>query len=106
MVGVHTHSSVLSWSAMFNGEALQQAFDLNATLVLVHSDGRRKEPPLFAPASRMLDPFPTGSLLLGDGDAVGSFWQAGQRSVRFRRLVVLGDTIDTWRADPPPPRAR
>ena len=112
----NAHGSVLSWSAKFNGEALQRAFDLDATLVLVHSHGRsrprfspddsRKEPPLFAPASRMLDPFPTGSLLLGHGDAVGSFWQAGQQGPLFRRLVVLGDTIDVWRAEPLEPRAR
>lgn len=54
----------------------------------------------------MLDPFPTGSLLIGDGDATGSFWQAGQRNARFRRLVILGETIETWRADPLASRAR
>ena len=94
-----------------------RALDSNATLVLVHSHGgharpvfspddRRREPRLFAPASRMLDPFPTGSLLLGHRDAVGSFWQAGQRGLGFRRLVVLGDAIETWRSAPLAPRAR
>jgi molybdopterin/thiamine biosynthesis adenylyltransferase len=112
----NVQGSVLSWSAKFNGEALQRAFDLNGTLVLVHSHGRahphfssddrRKEPPVFAPASRMLDPFPTGSMLLGAGDAVGSFWRAGERNVRFRRLVVLGETISVWRSEPLAPRAR
>lgn len=112
----NVHGSVLTWSATFNGEALQRAFDLKATLVLVHSHGcghprfslddTRKEPPLFAPASRMLDPFPTGSLLLGAGDAVGSFWRGGQRDLRFRRLVVFGDTIEAWRAESLEPRSR
>ena len=112
----NANGSVLSWSAKFNGLALQRAFDLNGTLVLVHSHGHSrpsfsgddqlKEPPLFAPASRMLDPFPTGSMLLGRGDAAGSFWQGGQRGPRFRRLVVLDDTIETWRAEPLESRAR
>jgi molybdopterin/thiamine biosynthesis adenylyltransferase len=104
----NTDGSVLAWSARFNGEALQRAFDLDATLVLVHSHGvprphfsgddRRKEPPVFAPASRMLDPFPTGSLLLGEKDAAGSFWRGGVRAGDFCRLVVLGDMIEIWRA--------
>jgi molybdopterin/thiamine biosynthesis adenylyltransferase/proteasome lid subunit RPN8/RPN11 len=104
----NAHGSVLSWSAKFNGEALQRAFDLDGTLVLIHSHGtaqprfsdddRQKEPAFFAPASRMLDPFPTGSILLGKGDAAGTFWRAGVRAGRFRRLVVLGETIESWRA--------
>lgn len=112
----NAHGSVLSWSAKFNGEALQRALDLNGTLVLVHSHGterprfspddREKEPPIFAPASRMLYPFPTGSVLLGDGYAVGSFWRAGERNVTFRRLVALGETITVWRAEPLAPRTR
>lgn len=102
----NTGGSVLSWSAEFNSEILQRALDLGATPVLVHSHGspsprfspddRAKERPLFGAFSRMLDPLPTGTLLLGAGDAAGSFWLGGGNELRFRRLVILGDTIDTW----------
>lgn len=112
----YAHGSVVSWSAKFNGEAVQRALDLNATLVLVHSHGhprprfspddQRKEPPLFGGASRVLAPFPTGSVILGAGDAIGSFWLAGEPGIALRRLVILGDTIETWRATPLAPRAR
>ena len=113
----HAHGSVLSWSAKFNGETLQRALDMNATIVLVHSHGsqqrlrfsaddREKEPPLFAPASRLLAPHPVGSLILGNGNAVGSFWRAGERGPVFRRLVVLGDVITVWRSEPLMPRVR
>lgn len=113
----NVHGSALTWSAKFNGEALQRAFDLNATLVLLHSHGgqprprfslddRGKEPPLFAPASRLLAPFPTGSMILGDRDAAGAFWLAGERSAELRRLVILGDTIEIWRSAPLALRAR
>lgn len=109
--------SVLSWSAEFNSEILQRALDLDATPVLVHSHGspsprfsnddRAKERPLFGALSRMVDPLPTGSLLLGVGDAAGSFWLGGSNELRFRRLVVVSDTIDTWySAEHPPPSAR
>jgi molybdopterin/thiamine biosynthesis adenylyltransferase len=113
----NVHGSVLSWSSKFNSEALQRALDMNATLVLVHSHGsanptfssddRVKEPPLFAPFSRMLDPLPTGTLLLGKGAAAGSFWLGGQNEVVFRRLVIISDTIDTWHSAqlPRPKRA-
>lgn len=110
------HGSVLSWSARFNGEVLQHALELGCTIVLVHSHGksrphfspddRAKEPPLFAGASRLLSPFPTGSLLLGNGFAVGSFWRDGLNGARFVRLVVLGETIQDWRPEPLAPRAR
>lgn len=110
------HGSVLSWSARFNGEVLQHALDLGCTIVLVHSHGSRrphfspddraKEPPLFAGASRLLSPFPTGSLLLGSGFAVGSFWRDGLNDARFVRLVVLGETIEDWRPEPLAPRTR
>jgi molybdopterin-synthase adenylyltransferase len=102
------HGSVLSWSADFNSSVLERAIDSDATLVLVHSHGspaprfsaddRRKEKPLFGAFSRLLDPLPTGSLLLGDGDAAGSFWLGGERSLEFRRVVVAGGTIDVWSA--------
>lgn len=98
--------SVLSWSAEFNSEVLQQALESEATLVLVHSHGhsgprfsgddRRKELPLFGALSRLLDPLPTGTLLLGDGDASGSFWVGGANSLIFRRLVIVGETIESW----------
>lgn len=107
----YAHGSVLSWSAKFNGETLQRALDMNATLVLVHShrgqsrlrfspNDREKEPPLFAPASRLLASYPAGSIVLGDGDAVGSFWLSGKRGPEFRRLVILGGGIDVWRPEP------
>jgi molybdopterin/thiamine biosynthesis adenylyltransferase len=112
----NAYGSVLSWSAKFNGEALQRAFDLNATPVLVHSHGTTrprfsqndtaKERSMFAPASRMLDPFPTGSLLLGEGHAIGSFWQSGRNDVAFRRLVILDSTIDAWHPGELRPRRR
>ena len=102
----NAHGSVLSWSSTFNSEALQRAHDMHATLVLVHSHGlpnpvfsrddRRKEAPVFAPFSRMLDPLPTGMLLLGQGDATGSFWLGGRKDVVFRRLVIIGETVDIW----------
>lgn len=113
----NAHGSVLSWSAKFNGEALQHAFDRGATLVLVHSHGtprphfspddRAKERAMFAPASRLLDPFPTGSVLLGQGHAVGSFWRSGHdNDVDFQRLVILDETIHVWRPGDIQPRKR
>ncbi len=99
--------SVLSWTADFNSRVLQRAVDLDGTPVLVHSHGspsprfssddRAKERRLFGAFSRILEPLlPTGTLLLGVGDAVGSFWLAGMNDLRFHRLVVIGDSIDTW----------
>lgn len=112
----NSHGSVLSWSAKFNGEALQHAFDHDATLLLVHSHGTArphfssddyaKEPPMFAPASRMLDPFPTGSMLLGHGHAVGSFWRSGSNTVNFQRLIILDRAIHVWRPRDSKPRKR
>jgi molybdopterin-synthase adenylyltransferase len=106
-----TDRSALSWSAKFNGEVLAYALERDGTLVLIHSHGKqlplrfspddmRREPPVFAPMSRMLDPFPVGSIVLGAGRAVGSFWLAGERRLKFRRLVILGDKTDIWRAEP------
>jgi molybdopterin-synthase adenylyltransferase len=98
--------SVLSWSAAFNSEVLARAVELGGTPVLVHSHGseqpsfspddRKKERPLFGMFSRIVAPLPTGSLLLGRGDAAGSFWLDGRNDLRFREVVVLGDTIETW----------
>ena len=113
--------SVLSWSADFNSQALQRAVDLKATLVLVHSHGKTKphfscddrgrELPLFASFSRILDPLPTGTLVLGDYEAAGSFWSGGRNDIAFRRLVVVDDTQDVWHSselqrEPRPPRRR
>lgn len=102
----NAEGSVLSWSATFNSEVLERALDLDATAVLVHSHGsarprfspddRTKEQPLFGALSRMLDPLPTGTLLLGRGAAAGSFWLGGRNDLVFRQLVILGDTIDIW----------
>ena len=105
----NSRGSVLSWSAKFNSDALASALDQNCTLVLVHSHGsarpsfspddRKKEKQLFAGLSILADPFPIGTLLLGDGDASGSFWLGGSPDgPRFRRLVVLGDHIEHWSA--------
>jgi molybdopterin/thiamine biosynthesis adenylyltransferase len=105
----NAHGSVLSSSAQFNSDILKRAVDLDATAVLVHSHGtarprfsaddRTKERALFAAFSRILDPLPTGTLLLGKGDAVGSFWTAGNNhDTTFRRLTMIGDTIDHWYA--------
>jgi molybdopterin/thiamine biosynthesis adenylyltransferase len=104
------HGSVLSWSAQFNSDTLQRAVDLEATLVLVHSHGsasprfssddRAKERALFGAFSRIVDPLPTGTLLLGRGDAAGSFWMNGRNDrLEFRRLVVVGPTIESWHAE-------
>jgi len=103
-----SHGSVLSWSAQFNSEVLERAFSQDATVILIHSHGRSapkfssddrsKERPLFGAFSRLLDPLPTGSLLLGQDDAAGSFWHAGDNRLEFGRIVVVGDTIDVWRA--------
>lgn len=102
------NGSVLSWSAEFNSAVLAHAVELDATPVLVHSHGsphpgfspddRAKERPLFGAFSRIVEPLPTGTLLLGRGDAAGSFWLKGRNDLRFRRLVIIGDTIDTWHA--------
>lgn len=69
--------SVLSWSAEFNSDVLARAVELDATPVLVHSHGtsnprfspddRAKERPLFGAFSRIVDPLPTGTLLIGRG---------------------------------------
>ena len=116
-----TAGSVLSWSAQFNSAVLERAMAMGASPVLVHSHGvqrpafsdhdRVNERKLFGAVSRLVSPAPTGTLLLGDGSAAGSFWLAGRNSLGFRRLVILGDTIAIWpaaaqRARPPQPRAR
>jgi molybdopterin/thiamine biosynthesis adenylyltransferase len=98
--------SVLSWSAEFNNEVLERAVTLDAAPVLVHSHGspspafspddRRKERPLFGTFSKLVAPLPTGTLLLGRGDAAGSFWLDGRNCLRFRRLVIVGERIEAW----------
>lgn len=110
------HGSVLSWSSSFNSDALARAVELGGTPVLVHShrtanprfspDDRRKERTLFGAFSRIVEPSPTGTLLLGQGDAVGSFWFNGRNDLGFRRLVVIGNRIDTWASAEHPARPR
>jgi molybdopterin-synthase adenylyltransferase len=100
--------SVLSWSAQFNSSVIEQALAMGATPVLVHSHGtprptfseddRTNERMLFGAVSRLVSPAPAGTLLLGEGAADGSFWLEGQNCLTFRRLVILGDTIETWGA--------
>lgn len=118
----NANGSVLSWSSAFNSEVLQRAVDLESTAVLVHSHGcpkptfsdddRRNERALFAPFSRILEALPTGTLLLGRGDACGSFWAAGQHGgVVFRRIIVVDAPFEIWhsnddRITPSPCRAR
>lgn len=108
--------SVLSWTAQFNSQVLQRAFEVDSTAVMVHSHGtsrprfspddRTKELPLFGAFSRLLDPFPTGTLLLGEGDAAGSFWLEGRNNLAFRRFVILGDTIEIWHSTESSPSRR
>jgi len=117
----NTSGSALTWSAQFNSSVIERAIAIGATPVLVHSHGtpqptfsdddRINERALFGAASRLLSPAPTGTLLLGNGAANGSFWLKGQNCLTFRRLVILGDTIQIWhavgyRAALPPRRAR
>jgi molybdopterin-synthase adenylyltransferase len=102
------HGSVLSWSADFNSEALEAALAIGATPVLIHSHGgsprprfssddRMKERALFPAISLLAGEAPCGTLLLGQGDAVASYWSGGlPQRARFRRLVVLGDPIESW----------
>jgi molybdopterin/thiamine biosynthesis adenylyltransferase len=103
----NANGSVLSWSSEFNSEVLQRAVDLGSTAVLVHSHGcpkptfsdddRRNERALFATFSRILDPLPTGTLLLGRGDVGGSFWASGKHcGAVFRRIAVVDSSIEIW----------
>jgi molybdopterin/thiamine biosynthesis adenylyltransferase len=98
--------SVLSWSAKFNSEILQLAIELDCSPILVHSHGgwpamfspddRAKERQLFGAVSRLVEPYPAGSLLLGGGATAGSFWLNGRNDLAFRRLVVIRDTLEIW----------
>lgn len=103
----NANGSVLSWSSEFNSEVLQRAVDLGSTAILVHSHGCpkptfseddcRNERALFATFSRILDPLPTGTLLLGRGDACGSFWASGEHGgLVFRRIVVVDAPLEIW----------
>jgi molybdopterin/thiamine biosynthesis adenylyltransferase len=114
----NAHGSVLSWSAEFNSDVLQRAVDLEMAPVLVHSHGspaprfspddRQNERRLFGTFSRILREMPTGTILLGVGDAAGSFWSQGHHDgLVFRRISVIGDTIEHWYApDAPRPTDR
>ena len=102
----NANGSVLSWSARFNSEIVERSLAIDAAPVLVHSHGdphpqfspddRRNERALLGAVSRLVAPAPAGTVLLGDGGAVGSFWLAGSNDLSFRRLEVIGDTIGTW----------
>jgi molybdopterin/thiamine biosynthesis adenylyltransferase len=110
----NSFGSVLSWSAQFNSSVIEQALAMGAAPVLVHSHGatrptfsdddRVNERMLFGAVSRLVSPAPTGTLLLGDGAADGSFWLGGQNCLTLRRLVILGDTIKIWDAVRAQPR--
>jgi len=107
--------SVLAWSASFNSEILERCLELDCTPVLVHSHGtanprfsgddRARERPLFGAISRITEPLPTGSLLLGSGDAIGSFWVDGANDRRLGRLIVIGQSIESWPASDATPGA-
>jgi molybdopterin-synthase adenylyltransferase len=98
--------SVLSWPASFNSDLLAEAVEIDCSLVLVHSHGagaprfsdddRRRERGIFPTFSRILGRDPTGSIVLGEGRAAGSFWTGGENTPEFSRLVVVGDTIEDW----------
>ena len=110
------YGSVLSWSANYNSQLLAHPVELGCTPVLIHSHGspspgfspddRQKERPLFGAFSRIVEPLPTGTLLLGRGDAAGSFWLDGRNDLRFHRLVIIGDTIETWHSSTEPRASR
>jgi molybdopterin/thiamine biosynthesis adenylyltransferase len=100
--------SVLSWPASFNSDVLAEAVEIDCTPVLVHSHGagaprfsdddRRRERGIFPTFSRILGPTPTGSIVLGEGRAAGSFWLGGEYTPEFSRLVIVGNTIEDWAA--------
>lgn len=102
----NSSGSVLSWSAQFNSSVIEKALAMGAAPVLVHSHGtprptcskddQAKERMLFGSVSRLVSPAPAGTLLLGEGAAEGSFWLEGRNCLTFRRLVILGNTIETW----------
>jgi molybdopterin/thiamine biosynthesis adenylyltransferase len=105
----NAHGSVLSWSADFNSDVLQRAVDREMTPVLIHSHGSSapcfspddglQERRLFGTFSRILGNIPTGSVVLGINDAAGSFWIHGRNEgLAFRRISVIGDTIEDWYA--------
>ena len=107
---------VLGWSSTFNSFILQRALELEAAPLLIHSHGsarpsfsipdRRKERDVFPVFSRILSPVPTGSVLLGKGDAAGSFWIDGRVGPPLRRITVIGDHLEHWWAVGQEPRTQ
>lgn len=105
----NVEGSVLAWTASFNSDALERALDSGCTLVLVHSHGtplpafspddRDKERRLFPGLSLLAGNIPIGTMLLGQGDAVASFWEGGcPADLRFRQITVVGEQIEAWQA--------
>jgi molybdopterin-synthase adenylyltransferase len=105
----NVEGSVLSWTASFNSDALERALDSGCTPVLVHSHGTPrpvfspddldKERRLFPGLSLLAGDIPIGTMLLGQGDAVGSFWENGRPAdLLFRQLTVVGERIAVWPA--------
>lgn len=111
-----TDGSVLSWSAKFNSEVLALAVDMDTTPVLIHSHGggpagfsdddRRRATRLFTAFSRIIAPLPTGSIVLGRGQAEGEFWTGGIRTHIFERAVVIDETLRFWPSPAHASRAR
>ena len=112
----NTGGSVLSWNATFNSAALERALALDATLILVHSHGapnprfstddRKNERQLFGAFSRLLGTAPTGTIVLGKGDAIGSFWAEGVNDSTLGKIVIIGDTLQSWPAPGSTPAPR
>jgi molybdopterin-synthase adenylyltransferase len=117
----NARGSVLSWSEAFNSHALERALELDGTPVLVHSHGhpnptfssddRRKECPLFGAFSRLLATLPTGTIVLGDHDAIGSFWVNGANTMELGKIEIAGQPLEVWWPPdalpaPRPPRQR
>lgn len=103
----HADEYVSGWPAKINSRMLERALQIGGTLVVVHSHGtthaptlsvpdRRNARQILAPASRLLDPKPTGTVVLGEETASGLFWTRGHEIGELSRLVVVGTPIVNW----------
>ena len=103
----NSSGSALTWSAQFNSSVIEKALAMGAAPVLVHSHGTPQ--PTFSKddqdqrADAVRCGQPTGvsrtdrdSATRRTARLTGSFWLKGRNSMSFRRLVILGDTIETW----------